>query len=118
MEGPNTSRLTETLDLLTHPYRRYTLYSLTNESKVIGVDTLAIAIAEWTGDQTEAGRSADRKAVETALRHTHLPKLVDEGIISFGANMGFIELRDMDRFDRFLADMARIDGYIQTAAGD
>ncbi|WP_425603034.1 DUF7344 domain-containing protein [Halosolutus gelatinilyticus] len=79
---------------------------------------IAIAIAEWTGDQTEAGRSTDRKAVETTLRHTHLPKLVDGGIVSFGANTGFIELRDTDRFDRFLADMARIDGYMQTAAGD
>ncbi len=115
MVEPNTSRLTETLDLLTHPYRRYALYCLTNESEAIDVDTLATEIAEWAGDQTRASRSANREAVETALRHTHLPKLADRGIVSFRSNTGVIELRNVDGIDQFLADTARIDGYKQPA---
>lgn len=118
MVEPDTSRLTETLDLLTHPYRRYTLYCLTNESEEISVDTLTTAITEWAGDQTGVGRSTDRKAVKTALRHTHLPKLADGGIVSFRSNRGVVELRDTDGIDRFLADTARIDGYMHTVAGD
>ena len=118
MAEPNTSRLTETLDLLTHPYRRYTLYWLTNKSGEVSVDTLATAIAEWAGDQTRAGRRTDRDAVKTALCHTHLPKLADRGVVSFRANTAVVELRDTDGLDRFLADTARIDGYIPAAAGD
>jgi len=118
MVEPNTSRLTETLDLLTHPYRRYALYCLTNESKVISVDTLATAIAKRAGDQTRASRSTDREAVKTALCHAHLPKLADRGVVSFRPNTGTIELRETDGIDQFLADMARIDGYMQTTTDD
>lgn len=118
MVEPNTSRLTETLDLLTHPYRRYTLYCLTNKSEVISVDTLATAIAEWAGDQTKLGRSTDRSAVKTTLCHTHLPKLADKGVVSFHSNTGTIELRDANGIDQFLAEMGRIDGYMQTVAGN
>jgi len=118
MVEPNTSRLTETLDLLTHPYRRYALYCLTNESEVISVDTLATAIAERVEDRTEAGRSTDENAIKTALCHTHLPKLADRDIVSFRVNTGFVELRNTDGVDQFLADTARIDGYMQTAASD
>lgn len=118
MVEPNTSRLTETLEILTHPYRRYTLYSLTNESKVINVDTLSTAITKWVGDQMKAGRSTDRKAVKIALCHTHLPKLADRDIISFCEDTGFIELRNTDGVDQFLVDTARIDEYVQTATGD
>ena len=118
MEELNTSRLTETLDLLTHPYRRYALYCLTNKSEEISVDTLATAIAKWDEDQSKAGQSTDRGAVKTALCHTHLPKLADRGVVSFRANTGVIELRDTGGIDQFLADTARIDGYIQAVAGD
>ncbi|WP_222913760.1 ArsR family transcriptional regulator [Natrinema sp. SYSU A 869] len=118
MGEPDTSRLTETLDLLTHPYRRYMLYYLTYESEEISVDTLTTAITEWAGDQMGEGRSADRKAVETALRHTHLPKLADMGIVSFRLDRELVELRDTDGIDQFLADTARIDGYVQPVAID
>lgn len=118
MVRQNSSRLTETLDLLTHPHRRYALYCLTNESKGISVDTLATGIAEFAEGQTAAGGSTDRKSLEIALRHTHLPKLADGGIVSIGANTGLIELRDTERLDRYLTDMARIDGYTQPTASD
>ncbi|MCU4752943.1 ArsR family transcriptional regulator [Halobacteria archaeon AArc-curdl1] len=118
MAEPNTSRLTETLDLLTHPYRRYTLYCLTNESKVISVDSLATAVANWAEEQTRPGQNTDRNAVKTALYHTHLPKLADRGLVSFRSDTGTVELRDTDGIDQFLADTAPIDGYIQAAVGD
>jgi len=118
MVEQNTSQLTETLDLLTHPYRRYVLYCLTNESTVISVEALAAAIAERVGDLTGSDRRTGSAVVETALRHTHLPKLADRGIVSFSPNTGLVELKETDTLDQFLIDMVRIDGYMQTAAGD
>lgn len=110
--------LTETFDLLSHPYRRYALYYLTNESETVHIDTVGTMIAEWKSSRTETGGSTDSKAVEIALRHTHLPKLADAGVISFGANRDFIELRETDGLDPFLDDTARIDGYVKTAVSD
>lgn len=118
MDEPNPSRLTETFELLSHPYRRYTLYCLTNESEKSSVDSLTTAITAWAREQTGAGTSPDRSAVETALRHTHLPKLADRGILSFHPSTGVVERRETDGIDRFLAETARIDGYTPLVASD
>lgn len=113
-----TSELNQTFELLTHPYRRYVLYYLTKESEVVGIDTLATAIGKWDGDHTGTDRTNNTKEAKTALHHTHLPKLADAGIITFGPNKDSIELGESDGLGRFLDDTARIDGYVQTAAGD
>ncbi|MBZ6496188.1 DUF7344 domain-containing protein [Natrinema longum] len=118
MAGPHTSRLTETFDLLSHPYRRYVLYYLTRESEAVGIDTLAAVIANWDGDGTKTPPGSGRRDVETALRHTHLPKLADAGIVLFGTNADAIEFRATDRFDRILEETARLDGYMQTAPSE
>lgn len=114
----DAARLNETFNLLTHSHRRYVLYYLTRESERADIKTLASAIAKWDGEHRETDRSTDRKVIETALYHTHLPKLADAGIISFGTNTDSIRLRETDGVDRFLADTARIDGYSQTAISD
>lgn len=118
MVGPNSSRLTESFQLLTHPYRRYVLYYLTTESGVVGINTLATAIASWEGDQSDPGRNTDRTRVEIGLRHIHLPKLAEDGFISIGADGDSVERGDATGIDRVLADAARIDEYVKTAAGD
>lgn len=118
MEELNTSRLTETLDILTHPYRRYVLYYLANESEGVSIDTLTFEIAKWDGVKTRTDRNNGSNDIKTGLRHMHLPRMADAGIILFGANMDSVELRETDGLDRFLDVMARIDGYVQTAAGD
>lgn len=117
MTSLNTARLNEILDLLTHPYRRYVLYYLTNESEVAEIDTLASAIATWDGD-TVTDTGTHGRAVTVALRHGHLPQLADAGLVAFDAKTGVVELGEPDGLDRFLDDTARIDGYAQQVADD
>lgn len=117
MTSLDTARLNESFDLLTHPYRRYTLYYLTTESEVVDIDALATAIATWDEDRRADG-GADSKAVTVALHHCHLPKLADAGLIAFDAKTGTIELEETDGIDRFLDDTVRIDGYAQPVADD
>lgn len=112
------SRLDETFDLLTHPHRRYTLYFLTRESERVEIETLATAIDKWDGGHTGTDRPTDRNDVEIALHHMHLPKLADAGIITFDANTGCIELRELNGHGPVLDEAARIEGYNQTTAAD
>ncbi|WP_137287002.1 DUF7344 domain-containing protein [Halorussus salinisoli] len=118
MAALTTARLSEVFDLLVHPYRRYVLYYLTHESEMVTIDTLATAIARWDKDETKADWSAKSKDVETTLRHMHLPKLADAGIILFDPNADSIELKETGQFDQFFSDIAHIDGYMETAAHD
>ncbi|MDF9745490.1 DUF7344 domain-containing protein [Natrinema salsiterrestre] len=118
MAEPNPSRLTETFDLLSHPYRRYALYYLTRESETVSLDALASAIATWDGDHTGTDPSTDSETVEAALHHAHVPKLADAGIVLFDANAGVIQLDEADRIEGFLEDAARTDGYVQIATSD
>jgi len=118
MASLDSSGLSETFDLLTHPHRRYVLYYLTNESHVVGIGTLAAAIDEWDSGYAGTNRATGIDSVEAALHHTHLPKLADAGTIAFGSESNSIVLRDTDGVRRFLTDTAPIDGYAETAVGD
>lgn len=118
MAKQTTERLSEVFDLLVHPYRRYVLYHLTHESKEVTIDALATAIAKWDKDETKADWGAKSNDVETILRHVHLPKLADAGIILFGTSADSIELKEPGQFDQFVKHMAQIDGYTATAAHD
>lgn len=110
--------MNERFTLLSHPYRRYVLYYLTNESEVVDIDSLATAITKWDGDSTETGRPTTTEDVEIELHHIHLPKLADAGIITFGSDRDSIELRDTTGIARFLDDTASIDGYQQSVTAD
>lgn len=118
METLDTSRLTKALQLLAHPHRRYVLYKLTRDSKVVDIATLAAAIARWENNHMGNGQRTDSNTVEVGLRHLHLPKLADAGIITFGVDRDSIEYTDTDELDRFLVNTAPIDGYPMAATGD
>lgn len=118
MASVSSSGLNETFDLLTHPYRRYVLYYLTQESEVVDIDTLATAIANWSRDHTGTDQTNNTNEIKTVLHHTHFPKLTDAGIITFGPNKNSIELREADGLSRFLDDTAPIDGYRKIVADD
>lgn len=117
MESVDGSGLSETFDLLTHPFRRYMLYYLEKESGAIPIDTLAARIAKWNGDLSGTNQPT-REEITTALYHIHLPKLASAGVISFGSNRNTIELKEMGHLSRFLGDTAAIDGYPKIVAGD
>ncbi|WP_136715314.1 DUF7344 domain-containing protein [Halorientalis salina] len=110
MEPLDSSRLTETFGLLTHPHRRAVLYYLTRESDVVDVATLATTIADWEGDRTETSRAGDIEAIKTTLHHTHLPKLEAAGIVSTDSNRNTVELEETEGPDLFLDYTAPIDG--------
>lgn len=117
MASVSMAKLGETFDLLTHPHRRYILYYLTRECERVEIETLATAIAEWDGGHTADRRTAHTD-VEIGLRHMHLPKLADAGTVTFDADTGCIELRELNGHGRVLDEAARIEGYTQTAADD
>lgn len=117
MATDGTTRLDETFDLLTHEYRRIVLYRLAETAGATGVEELVAAIVESGGDRSGPARRDDGGAVEVALRHAHLPRLADAGVVAFDRDADTVELRRTESVDRFLGDAAPIDGY-RLAAGD
>lgn len=103
----NTQQLTETLDVLAHPYRRYSLYHLTAASEPVYIKDL---VNEIVGrDRSDTAPNNLTQSVKTALYHTHLPKLADAGVITVNTNTETVKLRETDGVSRFLDQMAEID---------
>lgn len=109
MASLETSRVSETLDLLMHPYRRYVLYYLRAEQRAANVDTLVSVVGEWDGDERGTGRGHERGRIEIALRHTHLPKLAEADVIAFDENWDAVELEETDGIDPFLGTTERME---------
>ncbi|SIR20070.1 hypothetical protein SAMN05421858_1803 [Haladaptatus litoreus] len=61
------------MELLADHRRRYALYYLRKQESEVEIDELASRIAEWDSD--------DRERILTELRHKHLPKMEEVGII-------------------------------------
>lgn len=70
-------------DALGHPRRRYLLYTLKDELER-PLSDIARAVAAWENDLSE-GMVTDEQHERTyvSLYHAHVPKLEDEGIITF-----------------------------------
>lgn len=114
LSGP--PRRNEMFGLLTHSYRRYVLYYLTNESGTVDITSLSTAISNWGSDLEPIGRNEDRSDIELALHHTHLPKLADAGIILYDTTSRRVELSEAAWGDRFLAETALSDEYLYVAS--
>jgi hypothetical protein len=70
-------------EALGHPRRRYLCYTLLENTEWSLTD-LATKIAAWENDVSEHAVTEDqREEVYVALYHAHVPKLVDEGVITF-----------------------------------
>lgn len=68
---------------LAHPRRRYLCYTLFEDTEW-SLSELASKIAAWENDMSEhAVTGCQRTQVYVALYHIHVPKLVDEGVITF-----------------------------------
>jgi len=106
MAALNTSRLTETFEILTHPHRRYVLYHLASNSGAVGIEALAAAVARA---ESGSDRTTSTDAVRIALYHSHLPKLADAGFVTMDRESGAVELEHSDCLDTFLGDAASID---------
>lgn len=89
MSEPTTARtsaleLDEVFAALGHPRRRYLVYTLANGGSEVTLPELATEITAWERD-IPAGEVSeeDRKPVQISLYHSHIPKLVDLGIIEY-----------------------------------
>lgn len=91
-ESPPTGELSPPQEILVldhvyealgHPRRRYLCYTLLEDTKWALTD-LATKIAAWENDISEhAVTNHQRERVYVSLYHAHVPKLVDEGVITF-----------------------------------
>lgn len=118
MASPTTVGLDETLDMLTHPYRRYVLYHLRTHSEVVDIDTLVAMLASELDGPVATGGRETPALIEIALHHTHLPKLAHAGLIRFDEESRSIECTGMNGHGQFIDQAARIDGYAPLARGD
>lgn len=109
-----TEQLNETFELLTHPYRRFTLYYLTNKTGPVSVATLASAIAACNSETSDWPTDSD--VIRTSLHHVHLPTLADAGIISFGDHVDTVTLEQTSGLDQFLDETESLDGYTEPVA--
>ncbi|WP_256393881.1 DUF7344 domain-containing protein [Natronoarchaeum rubrum] len=70
-------------EALGHPRRRYLCYTLLEDTQWTLTD-LATKLAAWENDIPKHAVTNDqRERVYVSLYHAHVPKLVDEGIITF-----------------------------------
>ncbi|WP_135828365.1 DUF7344 domain-containing protein [Halorussus halobius] len=70
-------------EALGHPRRRYLCYTLLEDTAWSMTD-LATKIAAWENDVPEQEVTASqREQVYVSLYHAHVPKLVDERVVSF-----------------------------------
>jgi len=70
-------------EALYHPRRRYLCYTLFEDTEWTLTD-LAVKIVAWENDIPEhAVTDHQRQQVYAVLYHAHVPKLVDEGVVTF-----------------------------------
>ncbi|RBI60816.1 hypothetical protein DMJ13_17985 [halophilic archaeon] len=80
---PELLKINHVYSALGHPRRRYLCYTLLEDTEW-PLTNLATKVAAWENDIPESAVSAsqhDRAYV--SLYHAHVPKLVDEGVITF-----------------------------------
>lgn len=102
IDGESTSTLSrgEVFDVLSNPRRRCILDYLkrnAGDSPVERSDVVDYVTAWETGTAIGDHDPAARKRVYNALRQTHLPKLVDVGLIEYDEELNTITLTDAAR---------------------
>ena len=80
---PSILEIEPVYQALGHSRRRYLCYTLLEDTEW-SLTELATKIAAWENDVPEhAVTEAQREEVYVSLYHAHVPKLVDEGVITF-----------------------------------
>lgn len=110
MTGLDHKQLSETLEILKHPHRRHLLYQLRSEPEPVAIEQIAREIVNWEAADPQRDGPSDPSGVEIGLRHIHLPKLADAGVISVSPNPGNVSLRETNGVNEFLDLLADVDG--------
>lgn len=80
---PEILKLDHVYEALAHPRRRYICHLLRESTQWMLID-LATKIAAWENDTSEQTVTKEQqKRVYVSLYHGHVPKLVDEGVVTF-----------------------------------
>jgi len=110
MSVTDSRTLTELLELLSHPRRRFVIHSLQGSGRPLDTAVLAKAIAAWENTDTAAGANAFAiDAVGVSLHHTHFPKLVEAGLVLYDATRDSVELGERTMADLLLDDELRLE---------
>lgn len=80
----------ETFELLSDPFQRLVLQYFKHHVNPVGFTDLAARVARWQRVGTEPS-DAEVARVQTVLHETHLPKLVELGLIEYDADGRTIE---------------------------
>jgi hypothetical protein len=91
-------------DLLSSSRRRFVLYYLRTETKSVKLTDLSDEVAAWEyGTPIEELTEQERKRAYVSLYQTHVPKLVEAGLIDHDNDSGMLRLTDrMTDVDRYL----------------
>ena len=78
--GPQPTSIDELFDALCDPRRRETIAILAERRETMAVSDLAEALAERELDGARASGADD---IQVTLRHLHLPKLAESGLVEY-----------------------------------
>lgn len=95
---------TAILALLANTRRRYALYALSHQIGAMSLGELAEQIAIYEGDSAYD----QYERIVTSLHHTHLPKLVEAGIVRYDAEQETVRVETV----------APVKPYLELAIGD
>lgn len=103
--------VTEAFSTLADARRRYILYYLAEQETPVAFERLVTRVATWRTDRPpDAVDDTTLGAVRTALHHRHLPKLADQGFITYQDDPGVVALTDeIDTLEPFLGPARRMD---------
>jgi hypothetical protein len=80
------------LDTLANAYRRRVVRRLAEREGSVPLERLIDDLAAAQDDAgADADEGSDREAVRIALYHSHLPKLVDDGVVVFDREESAVE---------------------------
>jgi hypothetical protein len=81
---------------LSNRRRRYVLQYLQDNGGTSELRDIAEHLAAWENDKAvDAITRKERRRVYTALQQSHLPKMDDDGIVSFDRNRGTVEMTEL-----------------------
>lgn len=91
LDRGDVSSLDHVFDVLTVEHRRLIVERLADENREVAFETLVTGVAaEHSGIDPASLGDGDREPTRIALYHTHLPKLVDAGVIEFDRESGTV----------------------------
>ena len=115
----NAAEVSAAFDLLSNARRRGVLYAVGRDGRAT-VDDLAERIAEWQCDD-ESADSPTADEVRTSLIHSHLPKLVDAGVVAYDRSTGIVRLTesatDLEPYLRRTDESDSMDSHSPRTAG-